>query len=215
MMFHSFLTALAYEMVQHKSAGHNDMESLRIPSLFKAYLEKVSDKDFLEDLALMVEFANGAKDLPLKGNAFFETFLDFLTGPFASKMDVLTGDFYALSQDKQEKLIEKVISSDSRVAESLRQLLVLNSSQELSEAIQALSQVIAEAPFILVQSPREMDSDLKKDVRAHLLKKHPRSFPGFQVNRKLIGGIRIFLDGKTMDHSWHQRVLRFTSLTSA
>lgn len=214
-MFNNFLTSLVYEMVQHKSADASSMDKIRIPAVFKDYLKSVSDQHLMKDLNLIVEFANGAKGLPLKGNAFFEAFLDFLTGPFAGKMDVLTGDFYALPQEKQETLIQKVIKSDSHVAESLRHLLVRYSSQELAEAIQTLSQQVAGAPFVLVQSPREMESELKKEVRANLLKKHPLSFPAFQVNRKLIGGIRIFLDGKTVDHSWHQRVLRFTSLTSA
>jgi len=60
-----------------------------------------------------------------------------------------------------------------------------------------------------------MNMELKREIRQTLSKDHPYSLPVFQINKKLIGGIRIFKDGEVQDHSWLSRVEYFTSLTAA
>jgi len=74
---------------------------------------------------------------------------------------------------------------------------------------------VEESPYILIQSPREIEPKLKKEIRAKIREEKSNHFPIFQINKKLIGGIRVFKDGETTDNSWLSRVLHFTSLTSA
>jgi len=190
------------------------MESTRIPACFKHAFAEHSEKSFMKDVHLAAAVAAG-QDLSVHGSPFFKALAEFLTGPFAAKLDVLDKHFYLLSPGKRAVLAEELIKSESAVADALRQLLSTYSYQELAQAILALLQNFSDAPSILIQSPREVDVELKKEIRAHLTKENPLSFPVYQINKNLIGGLRVFKNGQVMDHSWLSRVLQFTSLTAA
>ncbi len=224
-MFQSFLSALVYDMLGHvskhpdffeqkESARESALDGVKIPKHFKSYLATVSEDDFLKDLKLIPSFAQGEWDASMKKSALLLALLDFLTGPLAIKLDQLAGDFYVMKEEDREKVVAALIKGDSASLSALRELILHRTPQELAAAIQKLASTLVDAPLILVQSPREMNQDLKKEVRQALLDKHPRSFPSFQINRKLIGGMRIFENGDVTDHSWLHRVLRFTHLTT-
>lgn len=225
-MFKPFLTALVYEMVQLASkhpdffekdakAREADLSHLRFPPAFKDYLQDVSAENFMKDLHLVLRFANGEKQLVLKGNAFFKALTAFFVGPFADKLDKLTNDFYLFDHKDQEKVVDALLGSDTRTAKTLKNLLLTQSYQNLTQAIYRLGSATVGMPYVLVQSPREMSPELKKEIRKQFREDPAKGgFPIFQINRKLIGGLRVFQDGETIDHSWLSRVHRFTSLTS-
>lgn len=190
-------------------------KSLKIPTSFQEYLVDLDEKDFFHDLSLVVHYASGAKDLNLRKNKFFAALAAFLTGEFARKLDLLDNDFYLYSADNRQKIVEKLISGDSQLAETLREILLNKTYQQISAAIFEISNKVAPSPYILIQSPREIHAELKRDIREKIRTENPTHFPIFQINKKLIGGIRIFKDGETEDQSWLSRVLHFTSLTSA
>lgn len=225
-MLSDFLTALVYEIVRFL-AKHPDffdvhgadkrmdkLANLHVPKHFKTYLSEVSEAHFMQDLKLVIRFIGRDKSLKAKESPFFRALLDFLTGPFAAKLDLLAGDYYVMSEKDREKVVAELIKGEGRVADALRHIYLHKSSEEISKTVRKLAAAVADAPYILVQSPREIDAKLKKDIRKQLLEEHPMSFPQFQINRKLIGGLRVFKDGLCTDHSWLTRVLRFTSLTS-
>lgn len=224
-MFKTFLTVLVRRITSYlqdkpdffklsEKEKEKTLSDWSIPTSFKAYLSSVNEKDFLEDLALILKVIHGAKDLNLKKNAFFTAFLSFVVHELARKIDYLDGEFYLMPKDSRRKFVDKLINSDSGLAEALKDILTNNTYHQIGSETNSLAIKIKDAPYLVVQSPRAMTADLKKEIREHLLEKYPYSLPVFQINKKLIGGIRIFQDGKTIDHSWLARVLRFTSLTS-
>ncbi len=225
-MFKDFLTALLEKMLTHlvkhpdfftkkEGAQVKELENLSIPATFKKYLEKVSAKEFMADLEVVTAYIHNPKNAQIKENEFFKHFAEFLTLELARKIDHLDSNFYLLSKKKRDEIIEKLISGESQLAKSLKTILTNYTYQQLAAEIIELGVKVAAAPYLVVQSPREIDSDLKREIRTQLTEKYPLSFPAFQVNKKIIGGIRIFHNGQTSDHSWLSRVLRFTSLTTA
>lgn len=224
-MINPFLTALLYELVhfltKHKDffelgneAQEEKLQNLKVPTAFKHYLVKVSAEHFMLDLRLVTSLLNGTplSQLPLKGNAFFKALTEFFTVTFAAKVDELTGRFYLLPYETRIVEIKKVIESDNRIADALREFLVSNSYQEIAGTLTELSQLVNEADMVLVQTPRNIEAELKKEIRKLLLEKHPHSFPVFQVNRGLIGGFRVFVNGESVDHSWLSQISKLTSL---
>ncbi len=224
-MINSLLTALLYELT-HFLTKHKDffelahevreekLQNLKVPSAFKSYLVKISEEHFMKDLKLVMTLLNGAPlaQLPLKGNAFFKALTEFFTVNFASKVDELPGRFYLLPYEDRVVEIKKIIESDNRIADALRELLVTNSYQEVAELLNDFAQAVHGAETVIVQTPRDTDSELKKEIRKALLEKYPHAFPVFQVNRGLIGGFRIFVNGTAVDHSWFSRIVKLTSL---
>jgi len=218
----NFLTALVQKLVAFLAENPNffedsnkakKLESLSVPVQFKSYLEQANADSFIEDLKTVVQFIQDSKNTVLKENAFFKALLQFITEDLARKIDHLNGDFYLLPASERSEIVDKLINADSQLAETLKNMLTNFTYQQIANEIQELGKRISNTPYILVQSPREIDHELKKDIRMALSKENPLSFPTFQINRKLIGGIRVFQDGKVKDHSWISRVLRFTSLT--
>lgn len=224
-MFRTFLNAILFELCEflrkhpkflesNAQDREKDLEHLKVPNPFKHYLAQTSEKEFLKDLSLVVLFVRDGEKGRLKGNAFFKALVEFLTTSLAFRIDVMS-TAYNLEEEHRIDLVKKLISGDHALSDALRSLLLTYTYQELAETITALSQEIADAAYIVVQSPREMDLELKKEIREKLTQDHPMSFPTFQINRQLIGGFRVFVNGEVIDHSWISRVLRFTSITSA
>jgi len=224
-MLNDFLTALTHEMVRFLAAhpdffeGKEDarekaLQNVRMPAPFKHYLAHRKSEDFMEDMRLVVSYVNSAKLAKLEGNAFFKAVVEFFTGAFAAKLDKLNSDFYGFKEKDQWTVVQELIKSDSHVAGTLRELLIRRTYQELSAGLVTLTQRVVGAAYVVVQTPREVDSELKKEIRHDLVKENPLSFPVFQINKKLIGGIRIFKDGDVNDQSWVNRVQQFISLSS-
>jgi len=224
-MFKNFLAALLEKIThhlikhvdffEHKSAWRKEnLEHISIPATFKKYLEDLDESDFLKDVLLISNFIHSPKTTEIKDNTFFKTLLEFLNIELGRKIDQLDGEYYLMDQQGRKEVIEKLLPGESHLAKSLREILENQTYQQLTSEINNLGYKVAQASYIVVQSPREIENKLKREIRAQLLEKCPYSFPTFQINRKLIGGIRIFKNGTTIDHSWLSRVLRFTSLTS-
>lgn len=223
-MFQNFTSALL-EKISHfllknpdfiglsKADREKALEKLTIPKAFKDYLLEVKEKELMSDFALAVHYAQGGED-NLQENKFFTAMLHFLTEDLALKIDHLDSDYYLLASADRQKVVDKLISSDSQLAQSLKSLLLNRTYQQLSSAINKLAKKVQDAAFVLVQSPREMNSELRREVRKKLAAENPYSLPTFQINHKLIGGLRVFKNGESIDQSWLGRVLAFTNITA-
>ena len=225
-MFQDFLTALLHKVTQFLTV-HPDFFSLKtderskkldhltIPKSFKDYLLEVKEADFMEDLVLITRYLKAPKTANLRGNAFFKAFSHFLSHELAMKIDYLDGSFYLLPTAKRNEVVDKMIAADSPLAQALKDILVNFTYQQLTDSINKLISTTVDVPYLLVQSPIEMEMEMKRETRKKLAEKNQYALAVFQINKKLIGGIRIFEDGKVQDHSWLSRVLHFTSLTTA
>lgn len=205
---------------KHPKAKLSDMTELRIPAVFKEYLADAAssnDSALAKDLKLIIEFLHlgnvAASNSEYKKNKFFKAFIRFLTENLAIKLDKLPASFYKIEYKEQVQVVEKLIASESVVAKALKNLIITNSYQELASEINELCKNITEAPYVLVQSPREIDSELKVEIRENLNKDFESSFPVFQINKNLIGGLRVFVDGKSHDYSWFSRISNISNLT--
>ncbi|MEK9159580.1 MAG: hypothetical protein AAB383_02510 [Patescibacteria group bacterium] len=209
-MFKDFLSALTLEILRALTKG----KDFKGPQVFKDYLDATSDDALMSDLRLVFQVINGTdlNSLNLKNSAFFKAVLQFFAEHFASKLDALGGSFYLLPYEERKKKAEQLIESDSHTAAALRDLLVTNSYQEISEALELLSKSVADAGTIVVQAPRDIAPELKKEMREKFAHDHPLTFPSFQVNRQLIGGFRVFINGQSHDLSWFSQVQKLTSL---
>ncbi|MFA4815477.1 MAG: hypothetical protein WC653_05315 [Candidatus Gracilibacteria bacterium] len=211
-MFKDFLSALTLEILLSLKKG----DEFKGPPVFKDYLEKVSEEDLLGDLRLVFQVINGTdlNVLNLKNSGFFKTTLHFFAENFASKLDALGGNFYLLPYEERKQKAEQLINGDSHTAAALRDILATNSYQEITEAIENLSKSIIDAGTIVVQTPRDVSPELKKEMREKFAAEFPLTFPSFRVNRQLIGGFRAFVNGKSHDFSWFSQVQKLTSLKS-
>jgi F0F1-type ATP synthase delta subunit len=211
-MFKDFLSALTLEMLRSLQKG----TEFKGPAVFRDYLASASEDQLLSDLRLAFQVINGTElsALNLKGSSLFKAAVKFFVDDFASKLDHLGSNFYLLPYEERKKQLEQLVHGDAHLATALRELLVTNSYQEITEALEMLAKATADSATIVVQAPRDIAAELKKEMRAKFAEEYPYSFPSFQINRQLIGGFRVFINGKSHDLSWFSQVQKLTSLKS-
>lgn len=223
-MFNSFLTILTQNMLkflekegeffaQNEAGREKKLDHLNAPAPFKVWLKNSNEHAFLSDLSGVIELIQGANVKKTSQNELLKTLLKFFNGPLATRMEIMH-ESYSMSEENKLSILDKLFKGNNGISETLRELLLTNSYQELANAASELSQTMGNTPYIVVQSPREIDVELKREIREKISEKHPYAFPIFQVNRDLIGGFRVFEGGKVVDHSWISKVSRFTSLAS-
>lgn len=214
-MLKPFLAALLYEIVRflkkHRRLEENISE-LKIPEPFKKYIASAAEKNVLADLKLVIDFVSKGTTSGLRGNAFFTALIEFLTKTLAMRIDAMHAGFH-LSEDQRSAIALKLIPGDTALASALRTLLLRYSYQEWAQEISRLTRLVSNAPTLVVQTACNIDLNLKKEVRKELSQKNSHSFAAFQINRKLIGGFRIFREGKTTDYSWKNRIDQLLSPT--
>lgn len=224
-MLQPFLSALLYEMLTFMGK-HQDLfektgddraellKLLKVPEAFRQYLSHISEKHFVADVKLVLQVLNVSDltQVPVKGTAFFKALVEFFIGPFAGKLDQLPSNYALQDHEALVSMAKQLIPGESRTAMALHELIVHSSYQEIAGMIENLTKAVSDASLVLVQVPREVEADLKKEMRAALLEEYPHSFPTFQINRGLLGGFRIFVNGRSLDHSWFSRIARLTSL---
>ncbi len=223
-MFQPFITALLERILEFaakhpetftKKDRKADLEKLKLPAPFIAYLAEVSEKALMKDIETATVFAkSGYKNVNLSGNKLFKAVAQFLREEFAGKLDFLDSEVSLMSDKSKREVVEKLINSSNNLADSLKNILLKKTYQQIASEIFKLSQKVEKTPYVLVQSPKEIETNMKKEIRAKLSEKEESAFPIFQINRKLVGGLRVFKDGKSVDHSWLSKVQYFTSLTN-
>lgn len=227
-MLDRLLTAMVYEILSCISknselfADNNVKDKALasahgLPAQVKTYLESVPEGQFFADLTTITQVIHsGVASLSMKDkdNALLKAVAQFLVKNFAKKLDSIPLDYYRLSKSDQRKKVEEMVKSDGFIGQSLKDLLVDYSLQELNQGLADFIRQITNSSYILVQSPREISKETKEDIRMQLYQKFGESsFPVFQINKNLIGGLRVFVDGKVADHSWLGRINYLTSIT--
>lgn len=220
-MFQDFFTNIVYELTyflkKHPDALENKTvveKSTKIPEPLKKYLSEVKEKAFLKDIQTLVSFINQPEQVDIKGNKLILATIELLTRGLGIRLDMMA-ESTNYDLEYQTELANKLIKSDSNISASLRRLLVQYSYQEISSGIANLSRDAAGEKLLIIQSPRTIDIELKKEIRSHFEKHNPHLFPIFQVNKNLIGGMRVFNGGELKDNSWFARVTQLTSITTS
>ncbi len=218
-MFNELISALLHETLRvvknhpdffEKKEAEREavLENSELPKLFKSYLVGLSEHSFMKEISAVTR-------MEWRGTGFLECFSEFLVGPVASKLDQLTGDYYSLSTLNRRQVVDKLIRGNHAIARALKDLFLYKNPQTFGTGIQKILDQRKNRSFVVVQSPIEIPAELKKDIRETLREQDEFAYAHFQINRRLVGGLRVFKDGHVADHSWLSRLLRFTSLTTS
>jgi len=79
----------------------------------------------------------------------------------------------------------------------------------LAGMIQALlSSAYPDSSITVIQTPYPLEQKARVSMRRSLAGAFPHAFPTFSVDRALLGGLRIFVNGTLCDNSWQYKVKR-------
>ena len=171
-----------------------------IPKKVCEYLSEVSAESFFKDLDLCVEYMNAieGQEASLKGK-MASALADFMA---YEMLEYLEG-----GENGHAKIEYK-----GAFGAMLKDIFKNYSYQEITSSMESFMESIKKIPTILIQSPYEIDTKLKTEIREELQKAHPYSIPVFAVNKKTLGGLRVFVNGVIKDYSWLSKINQITSI---
>ena len=181
----------------------NSVKESNLPGFLKSYL--LDSSDVQSDLLQLAGF------LLDKPNSFSSTELSAATSEFMLKtlpylIVKLPSNFYLLHLDEKLKLIDS-LELKSCLSNYFKDLfLSLTKEDILASLASTLTRLNYNFTQVRVQIAVECKSDLKSEIFKELTSKYPNAIITFQIEKKLIGGIRVIADGQMFDFSWTQKI---------
>jgi len=180
------------------------------PAPFVSYLSAVSESDFLSDLE---EYLKALDGLPASADSgFLNALIHFISHELGGRLDQLDSEFFFSDYSARQAHLKKQLPREDFLSNALLQLFLESTYQELSTSAHDTINELIQIPTIVVQSPVELDSKQRKAMRESFLSSHSNSFVEYQINPQLIGGMRVFVQGEVVDHSWLGKVQALTGL---
>ncbi len=170
------------------------------PSSLANYLSKVSVDNFLEDIKNVVLYIKDIK--PLQENKFFDAMCHFISEDLGILLDKVDGEFFFKAPGERKKFLDKFLTGNSYFLREFEDLVLFSTYQDLNDTAQNLLNKLKEAPIVIVESAASIDSDTKTQIRKYFIKTKEFSFVEFRINKNIIGGVRVFVDGTLVDLSW-------------
>ncbi len=183
---------------------------------YAAMVKGLNADTLLEDLMTTVKVLKGSA--MASESHIVKSLGQFFVRDFPAIFDQLGSEFFTAKPEAQSQKLNELLPENAYFYSALKQVLMVDSAQEISEQVVQFLTEVFNTPRILVQSPVECDLETKTSIRKHYQQEYPQSFVAFSVNPQLIGGIRFFVDGSVVDHSWFGRIAdirRLHTLVSA
>jgi len=179
------------------------------PHSISEYMSTVTAEEFMKDVKAVLEF--GKDEGIEKECGVYEAVAAYLSKEFGRKLDELDSRFFFEGLAKRQEKLSHLFPGKSFFSHFMREIFVEGTYQELAENAYIALKTVKDIPTILVQSPVELETALKKEIRENFFEKYSYSFAEFQINPQVIGGMRVFIDGKLMDDSWLSKIQKLSS----
>ena len=169
-------------------------------------------KAFISDLASLEKRVLSKADLKIFSDLFGN--LGKLTGAGKGSekgvvlnvfKSFLINDFVPILDERQA-----LESSQSKLARVSNKILSKYSDQDINREIVNYLFDQEKSQRILIQSAAFLSPAEKHHIRTNLKKKFPDKFVVFEINRDLLGGMRVYKQGKLLDASWLSQINELT-----
>ena len=149
--------------------------------------------EFWSDLQALLSEIGTVGEQEARQNQLVHAFAEVLTQEIAGAFD---------QESTQAQTLGPAVS------EFLEHVFTTGRSIELGYQIQKFLREQFEVASPVIQSPSPLSSKEKSEIRSVLRKRYTGSFPVFEVETSLGGGLRIFVQGTLLDESWMTQITR-------
>ncbi len=180
------------------------------PESFVSYMESFSSEDFMDNVQMAIQ--SFEIDSEHKKNIFIDAILLFVSLEFGYRLDKLDSSFFFEDLNKRKEILKHLFPGDSDFSYTMRDIFIQNTYQELTyKACQLLSSV-KDSYTIVVQTPIEISDEKRIMIRQFFNEKRDYVFVEFKINPQIIGGMRVFENGRVIDHSWLAKIQAMTQI---
>jgi len=122
-------------------------------------------------------------------------------GKSTTGIEMALKEFYlSMTQEDLEK------SRGGYLGQVLKWTVQSQTVEQISRQIRLYLSRYSDVSFWKVQSPRDMDTHEAETIRKNIAKISKNPFVEFSVSGDLLGGVRVFAEGKMYDASWLKQV---------
>lgn len=171
--------------------------SPQYPRALQDYLLRVSKQDFVEDMRFFLEKMSGDRLIEQRTNGFLQAVYEALVTEVAEVLD---------SGASWEGAPQSSAAAGVLIAH-----LKEGRAVELARDIQRFLHTERGASSPTVQSALPLSSTERSRMRESLTALYQGSFPAFEVETSLLGGLRLFFAGEMRDQSWAAELARVFS----
>lgn len=169
-----------------------------------------TETDILINIRDSIVFLEKSNSLALQSTDLLKSFVGYLESDVISEIDKLSSDYFILNPQEKKSVLRKTITNTGLLWNALRDSLISCSFEELqSELNQLILRVYPDRSALLVQSARECDIQLKSEIRSHNKNKF---YVSFQIQKNLLGGMRVYADSVLVDTSWLGKITSLNSI---
>ena len=165
------------------------------PKSMQVYLALLTEEELFRDLAVLLPLLRGERaSLDHTQSRLLVAFAVFLSKEVA---DILDGGTLSLT---------------GNFGKECEALCAQYSYQEVALELYDFMNSIKATPYIVVQAPFSLPQETRQEIRTHFATQFGFAFPVFAVQKTLIGGFRVLIDGEVQDLSWLSRIQNLSSL---
>lgn len=176
--------------------------------LHKTYTTDVKfpkeEKDILLETKESIIFLGSDSNADLNSTKILKSFADYFESEVIPEIDKLSAGHFVLSVSEKKQVLKETLTQKGLLWNTLRNTLVTCSFEELqSELTRLILSVYPNRSSLLIQSARECDLKLKTEIR---YTNREKFYVQFQIQKGLLGGIRIYANSALVDASWLGKV---------
>jgi F0F1-type ATP synthase delta subunit len=125
----------------------------------------------------------------------------------------LDKSFANLNREDQLSRLQAVFKTDNSVMKAFKELVLHNSFESLVSKVRAFVSQQTEFVEVTVQYAVDVTASERRQIVSEFTNKYgDMTLVYFQVNQRLIGGMRIFANGQLADFSWHKKIETLTKI---
>ena len=223
MNLENYISILLHETLSFLSQHQDlfDMNAKDTEVAFDRASLSAFSREYLLDVdgdQLIFDLADLNKSLKLKTQVSAKNVLSAHISRFICKLSNqaaigLDKSFANLTREDQLGRLQAVFKTDNSVMKAFKELVLHNSFESLVSKVRAFVSQQTEFVEVTVQYAVDVTASERRQIVSEFTNKYgDMTLVYFQVNPRLVGGMRIFANGQLADFSWHKKIETLTKI---
>lgn len=223
MNLENYISILLHETLSFLSQHQDlfDMNAKDTEVAFDRASLSAFSREYLLDVdgdQLIFDLADLNKSLKLKTQVSAKNVLSAHISRFICKLSNqaaigLDKSFANMTREDQLSRLQAVFKTDNSVMKAFKELVLHNSFESLVSKVRAFVSQQTEFVEVTVQYAVDVTASERRQIVSEFTNKYgDMTLVYFQVNPRLVGGMRIFANGQLADFSWHKKIETLTKI---
>lgn len=178
----------------------------------REYLLDVDSDQILFDIADLNKAMKSGVPFSAKNvlSAHISRFLCKLANQVAIGLDK---SFANASLEEQRSRVNSVFKAENAVMKTFKEFILHNSFESIVSKLRPVLSQSLDYKEVVVQLASDIDATSRRKMVVDFTNEYgDMTLVYFQINQRLLGGMRIFVDGKLTDLSWQKKIETLTQI---